>query len=149
SWNVSGAGCPRRGRSHAADGCWLRRWATCRGGGREALPPALRDLLGVGLRRRAGRRPAEPGADRHGARRGDESHTGARRAQARNDERTQRTEPTMIRTGDVRFVKELYPRLRPHDDVVERYRDAIDNLPPIVVARDGVLVDGYHRWQAH
>lgn len=59
------------------------------------------------------------------------------------------TEPTMIRTGDVRFVKELYPRLRPHDDVVERYRDAIDNLPPIVVARDGVLVDGYHRWQAH
>ena len=59
------------------------------------------------------------------------------------------TEPTMISTGDVRFVKELYPRLRPHDDVVERYRDAIDNLPPIVVARDGVLVDGYHRWQAH
>src|SRR5690606_36698992 len=23
------------------------------------------------------------------------------------------------------------------------------NLPPIVVARDGVLVDGYQRWQAH
>jgi hypothetical protein len=54
-----------------------------------------------------------------------------------------------IPTGAVRFVKELYPRLKPHDDVVERYRDALDNLPPIVVARDGVLVDGYHRWQAH
>jgi transcriptional regulator with XRE-family HTH domain len=49
----------------------------------------------------------------------------------------------------VRYVKELYPRLKPHDDVIERYRDALDNLPPIVVARDGVLVDGYHRWQAH
>jgi hypothetical protein len=54
-----------------------------------------------------------------------------------------------IPTSSVRFVKELYPRLKPHDDVVERYRDAIENLPPIVVARDGVLVDGYHRWQAH
>jgi hypothetical protein len=51
--------------------------------------------------------------------------------------------------SDVRFVKELYPRLKPLDDVVERYRDALGNLPPIAVARDGVLVDGYHRWQAH
>jgi hypothetical protein len=54
-----------------------------------------------------------------------------------------------IRCADVRFVKELYPRIRPLDDVVERYRDAIDNLPPIAVARDSILVDGYHRWQAH
>lgn len=58
-------------------------------------------------------------------------------------------DPQTIPTGSVRFVKELYPRLKPHDDVVERYRDALDNLPPIVIARDGVLVDGYHRWQAH
>lgn len=49
----------------------------------------------------------------------------------------------------VRYVKELYPRLKPLDDVIERYRDALDNLPPIVVARGGALVDGYHRWQAH
>lgn len=54
-----------------------------------------------------------------------------------------------MKCADVRFVKELYPRLKPHDDVVERYRDALDQLPPIVVARGGVLVDGYHRWQAH
>lgn len=54
-----------------------------------------------------------------------------------------------INVNDVRFVKELYPRLKPHDDVVERYRDALDSLPPIVVARGGALVDGYHRWQAH
>lgn len=54
-----------------------------------------------------------------------------------------------IKTDDVRFVKELYPRLKPNDEAIERYRDALDNLPPIVVARDGVLVDGYHRWQAH
>jgi hypothetical protein len=59
------------------------------------------------------------------------------------------TETAAIAVDAVRFVKELYPRLKPHDDVVERYRDALEQLPPIVVARDGVLVDGYHRWQAH
>lgn len=51
--------------------------------------------------------------------------------------------------SSVRFVKELYPRLKPIDEVVEQYRDAVEKLPPIIVARDGILVDGYHRWQAH
>jgi hypothetical protein len=54
-----------------------------------------------------------------------------------------------INTSDIRFVKELYPRLREDDAAIERYRAAIDRLPPIAVARDGVLVDGFHRWQAY
>lgn len=54
-----------------------------------------------------------------------------------------------INVNDVEFVKELYPRLREDDAAVERYRAAIDRLPPIVVARGRVLVDGFHRWQAH
>jgi DNA methylase len=59
------------------------------------------------------------------------------------------TETATMPVSEIRYVPELYPRLKPLDDVVERYRDAIDNLPPIAIARDGVLVDGYHRWQAH
>ena len=47
-----------------------------------------------------------------------------------------------IPVSDVRFVKELYPRHKPHDDLIQQYRDAIGDLPPIVVARDGILVDG-------
>ena len=54
-----------------------------------------------------------------------------------------------IPIGDVRYVKDFYPRLKPSDEVIERYRDAVDNLPPITVARGAVIVDGYHRWQAH
>jgi len=50
--------------------------------------------------------------------------------------------------GQVRFVKELYPRLKQDDAAIERYRAAVGLFPPITVARDGVLVDGYHRWQA-
>lgn len=56
---------------------------------------------------------------------------------------------TTIAVDQVEYVKELYPRLRPDDAAIERYRDAIDALPPIVVARGRILVDGYHRWQAH
>ena len=59
------------------------------------------------------------------------------------------TETVMLGVDDVEFVKELYPRLREDDAAIERYRAAIDKLPPIVVARGRVLVDGFHRWQAH
>lgn len=54
-----------------------------------------------------------------------------------------------MKVADVRFVPDLYPRIKPSDEVIDRYRDALDNLPPIVVARDGIIVDGFHRWQAH
>lgn len=54
-----------------------------------------------------------------------------------------------MKTSDVRLVKELYPRLDHDEAAIERYRVAIDRLPPIVVARGGILVDGYHRWQAY
>lgn len=56
---------------------------------------------------------------------------------------------TLIPVDSVEFVKELYPRLREDDAAIERYRHAIDRLPPICVARGRVLVDGFHRWQAH
>lgn len=56
---------------------------------------------------------------------------------------------TVVPIDSIRLVKELYPRLKPIDDVIERYRDSLSELPPIVVARGGILVDGYHRWQAH
>jgi hypothetical protein len=56
---------------------------------------------------------------------------------------------SVISIDAVQFVKELYPRLREDDAAIERYRAAIDRLPPIAVARGHVLVDGFHRWQAH
>jgi hypothetical protein len=49
---------------------------------------------------------------------------------------------------DVEFVKELYCRIRDDDAAIERYRDAIEKLPPIIVARGRILVDGHHRLQA-
>src|SRR5690348_5976476 len=57
--------------------------------------------------------------------------------------------PVLVPIDSVRFVKELYARLRQDDDTVERYRAAIGLLPPITTARGGVLVDGLHRVTAH
>ena len=54
-----------------------------------------------------------------------------------------------IPLAELQFVKELYPRVRESDAAIERYRAGLDLLPPIVVARGRVLVDGYHRWKAH
>lgn len=54
----------------------------------------------------------------------------------------------LIPIDQVMFVKELYPRLREDDATIERYRASLDLLPPITVARERVLVDGFHRWQA-
>ena len=54
-----------------------------------------------------------------------------------------------IPVSEVKFVKELYPRLKENETAIEQYKDAIEKLPPIIIARDGVLIDGYHRWTAH
>lgn len=56
---------------------------------------------------------------------------------------------TTVPVEEIQFVKELYPRLREDDAAIERYRHSIDRLPPIKTARGRVLVDGFHRWQAH
>jgi hypothetical protein len=57
-----------------------------------------------------------------------------------------------VKLGDVHVIQELYPRKRHQDRIVAQYRQSIDLLPPIDVAKhDGklVLVDGYHRLLAH
>jgi len=59
------------------------------------------------------------------------------------------SQPFELPIADLEYVRELYPRIREDDAAIERYRDALDRLPPIAVARGRVLVDGFHRWQAH
>jgi DNA-binding transcriptional regulator YdaS (Cro superfamily) len=50
---------------------------------------------------------------------------------------------------DVQVIGDLYPRLQPNRSKIDDYFDSLDQLPPIVVARGRVLVDGWHRWKAH
>lgn len=54
-----------------------------------------------------------------------------------------------VRISDIRVIPDLYPRVKEDPAAIARYRDGIDNLPAVTIARDGILVDGYHRLQAH
>jgi len=47
------------------------------------------------------------------------------------------------------FDKALYPRFEADNATVNQYRQSIEELPPILVTRSLVLVDGYHRLLAH
>jgi len=58
-------------------------------------------------------------------------------------------EPTTLPIDQIRYVEEFQPRLQVDDGWIEQLRSALDKLPPVVVARGNILVDGYHRWQAH
>lgn len=54
-----------------------------------------------------------------------------------------------MKTTDVIFRKDLYPRFTPDQNLIERYAASIDLLPPIKVNQDNILIDGFHRWKAH
>ena len=49
----------------------------------------------------------------------------------------------------IKFVKDLYPRFELDNYTVNQYRQSIDQLPPILISKNNVLIDGYHRIQAH
>ncbi len=50
---------------------------------------------------------------------------------------------------DVIFREDLYPRFEMDNDAVERYRANLEELPPILVTNENILVDGKHRLRAH
>jgi len=54
-----------------------------------------------------------------------------------------------MNVADVVFDEELYPREQSSLELIERYRLNIDDLPPIVVSHENILVDGFHRLAAH
>jgi DNA modification methylase len=54
-----------------------------------------------------------------------------------------------IKTADIVYREDLYPRFKPNAQAIQRYAENIEMLPPIEVNQDGILIDGYHRWKAH
>jgi predicted transcriptional regulator len=53
------------------------------------------------------------------------------------------------KTKDITVVEDYYPRMKSDIGIVERYRTNIDGLPPIIVTKDMIVVDGVHRLFAH
>jgi DNA modification methylase len=58
------------------------------------------------------------------------------------------TDKKTIDIEDIVFEKSLYPRMKPEPKKIEDYSENIENLPPIEINQDNILIDGYHRWKA-
>ena len=54
-----------------------------------------------------------------------------------------------MKVTDVVFRQDLYPRFEHDQSLIERYANAIEQLPPIIVNQNNILIDGFHRWKAH
>jgi len=56
---------------------------------------------------------------------------------------------TQVKVNDVIFKEDVYPRFNVDNGAINRYRTALNQLPPIVISKNYILIDGYHRLTAH
>lgn len=69
---------------------------------------------------------------------------------------TQKQKSKKVALDDIIIRYDLYPRL-PHTEydssqnerAIETYKIAIEELPPITINQDNILIDGWHRWEAY
>jgi len=54
-----------------------------------------------------------------------------------------------MKTVDIIFREDLYPRFNPNQALIQNYANAIEHLPPIKINQNNILIDGFHRWKAH
>lgn len=61
----------------------------------------------------------------------------------------QKTEKvTKIKTSEIVYRQDLYPRFEPNQAQIQKYSDSIEFLPPIKLNQNNILIDGFHRWKA-
>lgn len=54
-----------------------------------------------------------------------------------------------IAVSKIIFREDLYPRFEANQALIQRYSDSIEQLPPIKINQNNILIDGFHRWKAH
>lgn len=54
-----------------------------------------------------------------------------------------------IKLEEIVYREDLYPRFEPNAKTIEQYSETIEQLPPIIINQNNILVDGYHRLKAH
>ena len=55
----------------------------------------------------------------------------------------------VLPVANVVYREDLYPRFKPIPEMVQAFAANIELLPPIEVNQDNILIDGWHRWNAH
>lgn len=54
-----------------------------------------------------------------------------------------------LKTEQVVFREDLYPRIKADPLTIQRYAENIEVLPAIEINQHNELIDGFHRWKAH
>ena len=60
-----------------------------------------------------------------------------------------KTEKQKRKISKIIFREDLYPRFSSKQNLIIKYSQSIDKLPPILISQQNILIDGYHRMQAH
>lgn len=58
-------------------------------------------------------------------------------------------EVKIMKVADVIFRKDLYPRSETVPELIQKYAENLEVLPPIEVNQHNILIDGNHRWTAY
>lgn len=53
-----------------------------------------------------------------------------------------------IKTTEIIYREDLYPRFEPNQVMIQRYSESIEHLPSIKLDQHKILIDGFHRWKA-
>jgi hypothetical protein len=59
------------------------------------------------------------------------------------------TSNNIIAIEEIKFRKDLYPRIETDPLTVQKYAEDLEVLPPIEINQNHELIDGWHRWTAH
>ncbi|MFW9989886.1 MAG: DNA methyltransferase [Candidatus Odinarchaeota archaeon] len=54
-----------------------------------------------------------------------------------------------MKVSEIVYREDLYPRFKPNPTVIQEYAKNLEQLPPIEVSQNNILIDGYHRWKAY
>jgi hypothetical protein len=53
-----------------------------------------------------------------------------------------------MKIKEIIYREDLYPRFEPNQNMIQKYSDSVEQLPPIKVNQNNILIDGFHRWKA-
>lgn len=54
-----------------------------------------------------------------------------------------------IKINEIIFREDLYPRFEPNQQLIKKYSESIEYLPPIKIDQHKIMIDGFHRLKAH
>jgi len=54
-----------------------------------------------------------------------------------------------VKIEGIIFREDLYPRFEPNQQLIKKYSESLEYLPPIKIDQHNILIDGFHRLKAH